>query len=292
MKKFKIYLKEGGNAVEGVGRINQENVSDTLRSLYGKLLPKLKLKPSNISSLGSTGKKAPGGTSGDIDIGVEIKSLMRASKKKTLPDLYAYVFQVAKSLTATTVKDNRGFGTISFSFPIVNKDGKQAGKLIQVDLFLVDSLDYAGWVYYGPHYTESQLGGVYRNILIGHLAKYSSMKVLKSQAGEVTVRERLLFDLTRGLMKVVQSREGKTGIVKNFKTIDRELVSQNPQEIVNILFGAKYSPSDLLTFESVLKAIMSKNFPLPEARKNIIKDTENTLLELGYPIPEVLSRIK
>ena len=65
---------EGGNALDGVVRINQENVQATLSDIYSKLFPALKLDDTNTAILGSTGKRLPGGSSGDIDIGIDKKA--------------------------------------------------------------------------------------------------------------------------------------------------------------------------------------------------------------------------
>lgn len=285
-------MKEGGNAVSGVSRINQLNVASTLEALFSILLQKLKLQKKDIATLGSTGKKAPLQSSGDIDIAIDAKALLKSSGQKTLDSVYDYLLKVAKELSSTDVKDGRGLGTISFAFPISNTDGQQPKSLVQIDLFVVDSMDYAGWIYYGPHYTESQLKGVYRNILLAQVAKYASLKIIKTQDGTDVTREKLVFNFAKGLMKNTESKEGKKGLLKNFKTIDSQLVSQNPDEISKILFGDGYRGSDLLTFESVLAAVLSPTFPYSKSRKEIIMDTKKILLELGYPIPEILANVK
>lgn len=290
MKKFKLYLKEGGNAVDNVSRINQENVSDTLKSLYRVLLPKLKLTKKSISVLGTTGKKRPGESSGDIDIAISASDLMKKTRRKTTNQLYDYMLQVARQLS-TSVKDSRGLGTISFSFPIINKDGKQNGQNVQIDLFLVNSLEYATWIFYGPSHVESELKGVYRNIALAMVAKHAQLKITKQAGGETVEQERLLFSFTKGLMKSVQSREGKRGINKNFKTIQSTLIAEKPEEIVRLLFGEKFQPSDLMTFEKVIKAITSNKFIHKKHRKEILQALEKALLNQGLPIPEVLRRV-
>ena len=71
--KQKKVVSEGGHAKSACpedkkARINQENVEATLQDIYKRLLPRLGLTKDDVQSVGSTGKKLPGGTSGDIDL--------------------------------------------------------------------------------------------------------------------------------------------------------------------------------------------------------------------------------
>ena len=75
--QFKETLNEGGNAVGGVVRINQENTQATVDNIFSELLPKLKLKNTDAALLGSTGKKAPKSSSGDIDMALSATQLLK-----------------------------------------------------------------------------------------------------------------------------------------------------------------------------------------------------------------------
>ena len=287
MKSFKQFiLKEGGNAVPGTSRINKANVQPTLDDLYKKMLPALKLSSKSVSLLGTTGKKD---TSGDIDLAVDIQALMKASKLSVIDDLYDFMYAGSKKISSS-VKDTRGLGTISFGFPITNKDGQQSGKLVQIDLFLVSNLPWANWIYYGPGEAESKLKGFYRNILLGEVAKQVSVTVTKKQGAEEVERKRLLFNFSQGLMKAVQSRKGKKSLLKNFKTITRELVSADPKEVAEMLFGKGTSPESLLTFEQVYAAINSRSFPFKNKKNDIFRETKKGLVRMGVPIPDVLEK--
>ena len=72
MLRFKEYIKEGGGAVGDVVRINQENVEATLKAISTKIIKPLKITNKDIGVLGSTGKRKPGGSSGDIDIAIDL----------------------------------------------------------------------------------------------------------------------------------------------------------------------------------------------------------------------------
>jgi len=282
--KFKQLIKEGGNAVSNTSRINKINVNPTLESLYRILLPKMNLTKKAISILGTTGKRK---TSGDIDIAVDTQALMKGSKISNIDDLYDVMVSASKSVSKE-VKDTRSLGTISFSFPITNTDGKQAGKLVQIDLFLVSNLSWANWIYFGPREEESKIKGFYRNILLGQVAKHVSLKIRKKENGENIEQERFLFIFSQGLMKAIQSRRGKKKLLKNFKSINRELISTNPNKIVKLLFGPKAKPDNLLTFEQMFAAVQSNGFPKKSKRNVIFSETKKVLLKLNVPIPNEL----
>ena len=124
---------EGGNAVDGVVRINQENVQATLSDIYSKLFPALKLDDTNTAILGSTGKRLPGGSSGDIDIGID-------KKAAKIDNFNAWSKYVANAANRLKIDYNvlSGLKEISLKWPISNEDGKQKNKFVQVDLMPVD----------------------------------------------------------------------------------------------------------------------------------------------------------
>ena len=75
-KQF-IQINEGGNAVEGVVGINQENSIATVKSVFKDYLKLLGLSEKDTALLGSTGKKAPKAVSGDIDIALSSRELLK-----------------------------------------------------------------------------------------------------------------------------------------------------------------------------------------------------------------------
>lgn len=298
MRLFELEQKlvqEGGNAVPGVGRINQENVDATLKTIYNKLLPKLKVDVAHTASLGSTGKKAPGDSSGDIDMAISIQDLVQNNGLETPKEIYDFVKSVADS-TGYPVRDMRGMGLISLAWPIVNVDGKQPDAKVQLDLMTVDSIDWARWAYYSPGFKDSPYKGLYRNELMVAVAKYMDYEDLETamdkDGTEVPATwRRKFFDLGKGLMQGTQTRMGKNGITKVHKTIDKSIVSQDPEAVAKIMFGPDARTSDLLTFEQTFSAIMKPNFPYAENRQAILKMAKDGILNKGYPVPPELDKV-
>lgn len=288
-------LKEGGNAIKSSTRINQENVEATMNTIYKTLLPKLKLKQSDTASLGSTGKKKPGGSSGDIDLALSIQALLKNNNLETTTELFDLIVSVVKS-TGKDYKDMRSMGIVSVAWDIENTDGLQEDSVVQLDLMVVDSIDWASWAYYSPSEWESPWKGLYRNEVLYAIAKYMDYKVLEKAFNKEGIEvdatwERHFFDLNKGLMKGTQTALGKKGITKTTKTLDKLVISQQPNDVVKMMFGPKFNANDVLTWEDSFKLLMNDDFVYKKDRKNILKMVKDGILKKGYPVPEELDKV-
>lgn len=304
-ESFKEFLaaknvNEGGNAIASAARINQENVESTLNDIYNRLLPKLGLKKEDTALLGSTGKKNPGSSSGDIDLGIDLRKLITSSNGlETVGDVYDFISKVAQSFKYE-IKDMRSLGVISIGWPISNgsyEDRYQNEQVVQLDLMPSDSLDWTSWSYYSPAEWESKYKGVYRNMLLFAVAKYIDLKVLKTALNKEGIEtdaewERHFFDMNKGLMKGVQSSIGKSGnIVKTKTTRDKFIISNDPEMVVQMMFGPKYAPNNLLTFNEVLDAILDKDFIYAKNKQKILREAADGILNSMLPLPEELANV-
>jgi hypothetical protein len=287
-------ILEGGNAIKSSTRINQENVEATLADVVKRLLPKLKITKKDIASLGSTGKKAPGGSSGDMDLGVCIKAILNKNADvNTIDDIMDLLVKVGNELSHE-VKDMRQFNLISMAWPIANIDGKQENQFVQLDLMATDCLNWSKWAYYSPSEWESDYKGLYRNEILYAIARYMDYKTLETgltKDGEEVdaVYSRNFFDLAKGLLKGVQSRLGKRGkVVKALTTLNKELMYNDPEEVVKVLFGPSFTPSQMLTWEDALSAVTSDDFIYKDKLDDIMKMTIKGIKDKGYPIPTSL----
>lgn len=292
MKTFKQFLAEGGNAVEGVVKINQENAQATIDDVRKRLLPLLGVKVSDTTLLGSAGKKAPGAQSGDIDMAISISALMKANGIETADDIYDFIAGVCKKL-GIKFKDSRGLGVISTEWPIANVDGKQPDSVVQMDIMPVQNIKFAGWSFFSPSYLESQYKGVYRNMMIMSIAKTGlGQNVIKvdPESNLPTEWERVVFNMSKGLTKSRQTNISKTGkITKTNRLLASELIADDPQEVTHYLFGDSFDASDVLSFENVLKAILSKNFKHAKKRAEILQTAGEIMRDNGLPIPKELA---
>ena len=210
-------LNEGGNAIKTSSRINQLNVAPTLKTIYSELLPKLGLKKSDTVLLGSTGKKnperngTPEGSSGDIDLGINVKALMKANDLKDKDAVYQFLTKIGKNYT--DVKPFPGLEVVSIAYPITNEDGKQADKVVQLDLMPVENLAYCAWSYFSPAWNESKYKALYPKEVYYACARYADTKI--KELGMLDGKQvpatwtRLFFDLGKGLMTGTQTINGK-----------------------------------------------------------------------------------
>ena len=294
----RFYLNEGGNAVSNVTRINQENVEATLNDIYKKLLPKLGVKVKDTASLGSTGKKNLGSSSGDIDLAVDIAEITKNKEVASTKDMFDFILKQMKSFGYDTA-DLRSLGLHSVAWPIQNggvEDRTQEGEYVQLDIMPTDNLDWVQWSFYSPAEWESQWKGLYRNELLLGVAKFMDFKVLKKvmnkEGEEVPAEwERNFFDLSKGLLKGKQTKLGKKGnLLKGQKTIEKALVNKDPNQVVDMMFGPKYKPSDMLTWDDAFKAVTSSDFIYKKDAKKILKFAYDGITAKGVTVPEELKK--
>lgn len=215
-------LLEGGNAFPDVEDVSYDDFS----SLWSDIVERLaSIGITKISPIGSTGKKS---VMGDIDVAIEVPA----------------AFDIADSLKREFGAENvKVFGKTTYSIRWPHNDG-----FVQVDL-MSGKLSYMRWSRFGVGDNEGPkipVKGVFRNILLNTLARMSSMRELDDGR-----RERLVIDFDKGLFKKVERRT-RGGNWTDDKTSPRELISDDPEEILQILLGVT---THVETFQDLVLAI-------------------------------------
>ena len=298
MLRFKEYIKEGGGAVGDVVRINQENVEATLKAISTKIIKPLKITNKDIGVLGSTGKRKPGGSSGDIDIAIDANKVLRANAIQIADELFDFIAGKAKKVSNTVVS-NKGTGVISLQFPISNTDGKQKNKKVQLDLMIVDNLDLAKFNFWSPHEEQSKWKGIYRNIILSSMASVMDFEVLEKGYDENDVEVPTLFkrnfiDLKRGLMRGLQTRIGKSGklFAKGRKqTLETKVLENQPEGIIKAILGPAFTVKDAESFESLFKILDHPKYLYRSKKKEIIKTFIAVISKSkGLVVPDEMER--
>ena len=298
MKRFKEFIKEGGGAVGDVDRINQENVEATLKAISTKIIKPLKITTKDIGVLGSTGKRKPGGSSGDIDIAIDANKVLRANAIQIADELFDFIAGKAKKVSNTVVS-NKGTGVISLQFPISNTDGKQKNKKVQLDLMIVDNLDLAKFNFWSPHEEQSKWKGIYRNIILSSMASVMDFEVLEKGYDENDVEVPTLFkrnfiDLKRGLMRGLQTRIGKSGklFAKGRKqTLETKVLENQPEGIIKAILGPAFTVKDAESFESLFKILDHPKYLYRSKKKEIIKTFIAVISKSkGLVVPDEMER--
>jgi hypothetical protein len=242
----------GGNVFTLAGPIKKEHIPPTMKEFYrelGKVFPQAKKHFSGMKPLGSTGKKA---VSGDIDLALDAKSVMKIEdwgldREQVLADFRifkkrarsatnkllikrAIIVNIARKIDAKSKKistDVKGSasGTLFLAHEQIDETGKGLGKHVQIDVNVGD-LDWLTFSYFSKSY-EGNVKGLHRT--------------------------QLLVSLFTGKGYTFSHNYG----VKNKKT--QEVEASNPEEAVallNKLYGTKLTKSTIADYFKVMKSVL------------------------------------
>lgn len=287
---FKI--QEGGNAFEGVVGIKQKEVVPTVKSLFTKILKKLGLVSlgDDCFLMGSAGKKAEGELSGDLDIGVSIDQIASANGIK-LSETIDWVAEKLEEMEYPTVV-SKGFSQVSFPYLI---SGRKKEEYVQVDLLFTSNIDWAKFIHTSPNLAagESKYKNAYRNLLLATCVSAFHTIVLKKTDDDIPLEvEKYTLKLNAGVYKVRKSWVGKkVPILKRPQTIkgSEKLVLSTPEELVDMVFGKKYSVSDVATFERLYDLVFHKKTNISQQREKILSNFIYSLESSKLPIPELVT---
>lgn len=178
----------GGKAVKGVSKIPRKNkpkVHTKIIEVFGQFDWKI---------IGSFDAEK---TSNDVDLIV----------KSNIAEMKEFLDGAGFEYVITT-----GFNQISVKFPIDDY-------FIQLDLLLVENMDWAKWIFHAPK--NSKVGGRERNqILIGAIVSRSTRKISETQHSQLSV---ILYS---GVYTTI--KEGK-------KVISREFLTDDPKCICKLV---------------------------------------------------------
>lgn len=284
-------INESGNMFDDTSKIKRENITPTLNKLYEEIfkpfgLPK-DLYTAEIGSAASGGKKEE---SGDLDIAINFQALdelLQMDAKKNLREF----------IESKGYKVRQQGSVVSLRFPI---QGSQLEKdeYVQIDLFNSNNLKFTEYKLRSPYQKfgldknaklgedESRYKGVHRNNFLASLIKAVTM-VIADDAIDKTpyidpdgrkypaTRYTHLTLLDNGIFEVTKSFIGVNGKIKKHDKKDdtkTEFITDNPQEMLDIIFGEnKYKVSDTYSFESLWNNIlMDPEFPYPDKRDDIV----------------------
>lgn len=251
----------------GAGRIKQKDITPTL-SYFAKLSG---VPIRQLHKIGSTGKLA---TSGDIDIAID--TTVHKHEK-----VHA---KLVSALGADKVTFNRGTGVTSYAIPI---KGDEKNGLVQVDVMYVMNVEWAKFSYHSPG-EGSRYKGAVRTILLSAVAAALNQKgtdYFKYEPdGALSIRAGRSLDLNQGLRRIFQylpDRKDGKGKMKTMKSIpiddfkkqfprvqvnNGQVIIDEPDKVVKILFGGSVTPGDVESAEQVL-ALIKKKFSEEEQKK-------------------------
>ena len=265
-------LLEGGAALKQTSPITQAEARKVIPEIIKQVSAALHLVKTNVKLLGSAGKKPKDADeSGDIDLAVKAEA---ADVEKVLPKL-AY--------DGKSYRVMKGINVYSFAYEL-------GATRVQVDLMPVANPDYAEWASQANELDlKDGLKGSHRNELYFAVAKNIDPQVIKQDPeGNPLVIKRYFYDLQKGLMLGTQTRQGKKKASKNFKTVEKKVLTDNPTKVAQFLFGDHVTPDQVDTFKGALAAIESPKFPYKSARKAILDMAKTGMRNKGLSVPKYL----
>lgn len=262
MKLDEIAPKKGGYALSDVGvqRIKKADIPSTIK--YVSKISGIPVK--YLNKLGSTGKTA---TSGDIDLAVDENVYVPEEMHK----------KMAAELGDERCTYNRGTKVASYAIPI---RGDEKNGLVQVDFMYTMNTEWAQFSYFSAG-ENSKYKGAIRAILLTAVAACIQEKgtdhfEYDPESKELIIRAGRTVDLGQGLRRIFQHRpkrkDGK-GYLKTMKSIDvddfkqmfpdvevrgGQVIIDDPQKVITILFGSGVKPSDVESAEQVIQLIKKK----------------------------------
>ena len=239
-----------GNAVPNVSSITLEELKPTMHMLIEDLHD---VGVKNIEPIGSTGKA-------DVMSDVDLTGTFDEGRDV----LYGYLVDMFGRENVRRYAAE----TITFAYPI--KCEGMEKKHVQVDLMLGEPT-FIKWARYAPLANESMVKGVIRNMLFNTAFRITSENVHGMN------RTRIAIDFERGLYRINQTLQGKTTVLKEWKTLERRFLTSEPSQIVCTLLGKDYHDEECVTFECLVKALYESNVTChlaPRIMKAFVEEIE------------------
>lgn len=260
----------GGNAFKNTQPITIETLYDIWPCLYNELET---LGCKYIQAAGTTFKKP---TMGDIDVVVET-SYEEFLNKAILHFGKTNVRRINSNI-------------VSISYPMSDFDDN-----VQVDVIIGNpnsgySAKFLAWSHFGPSTIKgmqnySQYKGTVRQLLLNAILYQRTLEYCHKNME--TFRQCYQFDISSGLYFVEQTKLGtKNNILKQWKTLSKNLIAHKADDIVSYIFYDQYLKSnDVLTFEDVIRCLYNTNISyrlqdkLDDIIKSFIRDIEIIAVE-------------
>ena len=268
----------GGKALKTVGRIHKEEMETTYEVLREHIYQALGLVIGEYVPCGSFLVRE---SCGDIDIAFDVNVAMKRlgldkeGIAKRLNDLY---------VTLPEYNYSKGLDIHSIPFPIFDKDGKRTDRYVQVDLMPVENVGMAEW----GMLTDGSVPfkSATRNGLLRAIAKYKDTNVCTNENGSVLEFDRLYFDQRHGLFRMTRSYEGKNGrINKTAKTIEKKLITNDPEEILFILLDVIDARHNFRNVMDVWSLVSDPEHPLVDKFEFIVKEYIDEMERDGFDYP-------
>ena len=240
----------GGNLFKNTSSINKSYIKGTAESLFNEHLSALGIQ--RYSYIGSTGKSS---VSGDIDLCISCSPQNKSMLAKRLQE------RIGENNVKISGQN------IAVKYPISGF----TNHYVQIDLMLAekDNLDDVVWLMSGDG--EHGVKGVYRNLMLCHIAKKISNKMLDDEKITISFPGGLQYKYLKGKKWV-----GKNEKITNPHQILKALmINEDPENVTTFTQFVDYMIGD-----KVLKSYLD-DFPI-YINNYTVSDPENANRALWY----------
>jgi len=283
LKEWAQANESGKAAIPSSRSLTWEEAQEVYKYVQDHIAPKLGIQSEDMDVIGSYGKKREGETHGDLDIAVSTKALTERNGLGQ-EDLVDFVNDALKQMGYET-KIMRGFKQVSAGIPIPGTND-----IAQVDFMLSPGLDWSRFIYNSPNFreNESKYKGQIRNLLLMAIITETSKNILKETPEGVEELESNVIRYPEGIYKSRRSWAGKKGLVKTAKLLKDfdELITNNPDEVVDLVVGEGYNVNSISTFEGLWHLVNIGDFIHFNKRGDIIKKFASNLKSQGMEAPQ------
>ena len=266
---IKESIQEGGNAVPSAEPIRGDLAGEIAKDVINSVSSTFGCE---AEPAGSTGKKGPEMTSGDIDILIGLPWEKSEEVAQWVRD----------SFPGCEMAVQPGFKQISFGYQY---DNEGMPKVAQVDLMFTSNMAWRRWSAYSPSPYESKFKGLVQTVLLKLIARskpidkekfpdefYTAEDYGGGFEGVMKSHWRYMWDAEMGLVIVHRTNVGKKRPIKSY-TIkeDTIVVTSNPDEAMKLIFGPEATLADVKSPETMVAFLFSGKYE--------------------YATPEILQRI-
>lgn len=222
MKKFdllyesvlKTLIKEGGNAVPDVDRIEKKYIKRTINDFKRKILVPFfgrGLSDDELFTLGSTGKKPD---SGDIDLALDEKVIQGTVLYNLIK-----INEICASKNIISCINTISYNMLHIAYP----QSGNSDKKVQIDLLITKYPDFTKFFMFSPTPQESKYKGAHRNEVLHAIAKVTSYKPLELDK-EKNVVKWAQNDITDdGFYSMVKTLVDEAGNRLKYKSTNEDL---------------------------------------------------------------------
>lgn len=239
-----------------------EEIINNIVNTIGEIFNRENIK---FSPIGSFNKKKEGELYNDIDLAVEYNIDGFISNGSNFVSTLFKEFIDKEVLSSINDK----FNTVSIPWKITDELN------VQVDFMFTDNLEFAKFVFHSPNFkkAESKYKGMYASVLLQSVTRNIPIDREYWEDGSLKDWKYYSLNQREGLLIKHKTYIGCKGQkIKQPKTVSVDVVSQDPKEIINIIFGTQEAFNYIYTFEGLLYYISSDKF-------NVIhKDFKKTFL--------------